>query len=407
VNRRFWFLLVLIVFCLYQLTGCWSRKEINRLSIIAAGAIDQANDPDQCLFTVEIVNPATIENANNSSGETKMPSFTVSSAGFTLADAERHLYKQISRPLFWQHMRVLIISEAIARHKIAAIIDYLDRITAWRRKTLLLVTPDRAGKIIATSAPVEKISGQAIYNLALETIKHSESYYPSDINDFLIALSTPGLEAVLARLTLTTPKPAPSGGQRQTAIVTQAAQNFKVSGSAAFKADKMIGWLDATETQGLLWVQGKAQNLSLILKFPGSRGQQHLLTVINQRNNCKIKPEYHAGKLSINLEIEAEGRTSGVSFTNRDFTQPAIIEALDSQYAAAIRRVLRIALAKAQKQYYTDIFGFGLAISRKYPRLWSKVKPNWDQEFPRLKVALKVTAHIRRIGLTSKPIVPQ
>jgi spore germination protein KC len=393
MNRQLFKAALLVIFCLAQLTGCWSRKEINRLSIIMAAAIDPATKPDQIVYTIQIVNPAAGEKNAANTGQTGQTFYTAASSGFTLADAERHLYKQVPRPLFWQHKRALIINQKLARTKMTAIVDYFGRIAAFRHNMLLLITPGPAREALVTQSPAEKFSGQAIYDLVKESVKHSESYYPSDIKDFLFAASTPGIEPVLARLSI------PTAGNDHSRSTT-----MELSGSAVFKGLKMVGWLDNTETRGLMWVQGKAQNLMLVIQYPGSVNLEQLLTIYNQKNTCAIRPKIAAGQLQVTLDITAKGRTSGASFVERDFTTPLIIKALNRQYALAIKREIRRALAKAQAGYNSDIFGFGLAISRKYPKLWKKLEPNWDFEFRRLKVKLKVTAHIRRTGLIMKPL---
>jgi spore germination protein KC len=398
---------IIVSFCLCQATGCWSRKELNNLSLVMAGAIDQGSGPDKFIYTVQIVNPAAIERTADDAGQGGKPYYTASSSGFTLADAERHLYKHVPRPLFWQHMRVTLISEELARNSLSLIVDYLDRIPAFRRKMLLLVTPGKSRDALSVETPVENFSGQAIYNLARESFKHSEAYYPSDINNFLINLSTPGIEPILARLTIKPRKKATPTNNRLNPEETQRSSILELSGSAAFKADKMIGWLDDIETRGLLWTQGKAQNLMLVLKYPGAAKQDYLLTVLNQRSACIVKPEFRNGQLQISLGIKAEGRTSGVNFNEKNFTQPEIIKKLDCQYALAIKREISMALARAQSEFHADIFGFGLAVSRKYPRLWKKLQPDWDRHFSRLKVNLQVTARIRRTGLTLNPTTPE
>jgi spore germination protein KC len=400
---RWRYLLGLIMILCFLQTGCWSRKELNQISIPMAQALDWDRENGKIIMTVQIANPTAMGKTNESKSGGEQPFYIAASSGFTQGEAERNLYKQVTRPLFWQHIRVTIISEDFARNNLASSIDYLDRALVLRRNMLLLVTPGRASEVLTIEHPVEKMSGQAIFYLAKEAFKHSETYSPSNTNDFLIALSTKGIEPVLARLTVKELKASgPEEGQ-QTKSGGQMAKILELSGSAVFKAEKMIGWLNDAETRGLLWVRGKTKNAMLILKYPGSGNKAELVTILNQNTNTQIKPEFTNGKLQITVAIKAEGRLSGASFNEKDPTQTDILKSLDRQYASAIKREIRLALVKAQDDYDADIFGFGLAISRKYPKLWKKLEPKWDDEFRLLDVNLKVTAHIRRTGLTLKP----
>jgi spore germination protein KC len=371
-----------------------------------AAAIDQAAEKDKIIFTIQVVNPSAMKKAPEGGGVgTARPFFIAASSGFILGDAERHLYAHVTRPIFWQHMRVLIISEDLARTNLASIVDYLDRVAAFRRKMLLLVTPGKARDALALEEPVEKLSGQAIYNLAREGFKHSQAYYPSDINDFLKALSIKGIEPVLARLEINRPKePEPTPAiDKQDDNKGELPETLEMSGSAVFKTEKMVGWLNSEETKGLLWVRGKAKNVMLVLKYPGSKDKEELISIISQRVNSSIRPELINGKLQMTVDIKTEGRISGQSFTTRDPSKPENIKLLDQQYAGSIKRQVRQALTRAQGKYNADVFGFGLAVSRKYPKLWKGLGPKWDDQFRRLGVNIKVTAYIRRMGLTLKP----
>jgi spore germination protein KC len=393
---------LMIIFCLCQ-TGCWSRKELNQLSIILAEAIDRGQEKDKIIQTIQIANPTAMGKTSEFKNGFTPPFYLAASSGFTLADAERNLYKHVTRPPFWQHRRVVIISEEFARNHFNAVVDYLDRIIVYRRKMLLLITPGPARDVLAVGHPIEKLSGKTIYYLTNETSKHSEAYYPSDIDNFLITLATPGIQPVLARIQINRLKTMkPETGQAEQGE-GQPVKFLELSGSAVFRATRMVGWLNEMETRGLLWVQGKTKNTMLVIKCRYTNNQTALLTLLNQRTSSKIIPELLRGKLRLNVVIKAEGRSSGLSNCTLNPVQTNNVKYFDRQYARAIKREVRLALAKAQNEYRADIFGFGLAVSRKYPQLWKKLKTNWDEKFSGLKVNLKVTAHVRRLGLAIKP----
>ena len=61
------------------------------------------------------------------------------------------------------------------------------------------------------------------------------------------------------------------------------------------------------------------------------------------------------------------------------------------------------AVNMAQNELKTDIFGFGEAIHRRYPRLWEKIKDDWDDEFVRLPVNITVKFETDKLGQITKP----
>nr|WP_278183720.1 Ger(x)C family spore germination C-terminal domain-containing protein [Ruminiclostridium cellulolyticum] len=62
-------------------------------------------------------------------------------------------------------------------------------------------------------------------------------------------------------------------------------------------------------------------------------------------------------------------------------------------------------LEKCQKEYKSDIFGFGMYTFQKYPKYWGKSKNIWDEEiFPKLKINIDVNGNIVRSGMLIKSI---
>ena len=53
---------------------------------------------------------------------------------------------------------------------------------------------------------------------------------------------------------------------------------------------------------------------------------------------------------------------------------------------------------KAQRQYRSDIFGFGEVIHREDAKYWKKIQGEWDEVFPHVPVVVEVDLQIRRTG---------
>jgi spore germination protein KC len=392
-------LIILFILCI-SLPGCGGQKEINRLAIVMAAAIDPTGETNNIDFTIQIANPASV--AGGDSGGDKDAFSIVTGSGPTLGEAERDLYTRLPRLVYWNNMQVIIISAKLAQNKMDSIIDYLDRPTVFRRNMHLVVTSGNAKDALAVKHLTEKMSGIAIANIQKTAFKHSKTVYPSDIHDFLLDLSDDGVEPILARLEI---QPSPESKEDQKKTDNAGKQELLIlSGSAVFKNTKMVGWLNGAETRGALWVWGEMRQGVLTFKYPHSKSNVKLITVLNQRAESKIAFKIKNGKPQMTVIIKAEGRLSGLNFkTNETITDPHMIEALDHEYAQAVKAEVRTTLAKVQTEYVADIFGFGDVISRRRPKLWKKLKPHWDVTFRKLHVNVEVEAHIRRIGLTMGP----
>lgn len=63
-----------------------------------------------------------------------------------------------------------------------------------------------------------------------------------------------------------------------------------------------------------------------------------------------------------------------------------------------------MAVEKAQKEYSSDIFGFGVYVRKYRPQYWKKAKKDWNDIFSKLPVDIQVAANIMRTGIIKSPI---
>jgi spore germination protein KC len=79
-------------------------------------------------------------------------------------------------------------------------------------------------------------------------------------------------------------------------------------------------------------------------------------------------------------------------------------QVLNKLLASRVKLLCEKALNKAQKELKTDIFGFGEAIHRKYPKTWEKLKDDWNDKFTDLPVNITVEVETKQLGQITKPL---
>jgi spore germination protein KC len=177
-------------------------------------------------------------------------------------------------------------------------------------------------------------------------------------------------------------------------------KKIELSGVAVFKEDKLIGWLDAHETRGLLWLKGEAKTGAIIVPAPGE--PEKGVSIKIRRSSVKIVPEYDGENLWFNVKIYVEGDMVEQQ-TSQDLAKPEKIKALENAMSEEIKEYTTVTLEKAQWEYGVDIFGFGDAFHRKYKKEWREMKNQWDEEYSRAGVNIAVEAHVRDIGQLTTP----
>lgn len=141
--KRALYVSFIIFFCCVVMTGCWSRRELNELSIAFALGLDYADG--EHVVTVQIINPGEISPAQGGEGgggEARAPVATFTTRGATLFEAVRRMTKVVPRKVFLSYVRIVVIGEALAKQGIVDVLDFLLREDEFRTDFYLLVAKD-------------------------------------------------------------------------------------------------------------------------------------------------------------------------------------------------------------------------------------------------------------------------
>ncbi|SEN73371.1 spore germination protein KC [Paenibacillus sophorae] len=389
-------ILVLII-AMLPMTGCWSRVELNDLSIVTATAIDKMDDGNY-LLTLQIAVPLMLGPAEGSgkgggSGGGNKPTVIVSEKGETIMDACRKLQEKLPRRLFFSHSRIIVIGENLAREGVAPVLDFFTRYRESRLRSYILFSKGKAGDILNLNAKWEKVSAEEIRE---EEKRHiGLQIY---LKDFIHMLLTDGIEPVAAQVTL---KPAEEGSEEGSSGQDK---NAAISGTAVLHKDKLVGWLDDTETRGVLWLRNELKTSYVTVDIPKEKGGGRF-TVLVFGATTKIKPAIRNDKIKINVEIHTEN----ILFENNsqlDISKPQVIQYIEKELEQEIRKRIELTLFKAQKTFNSDIFGLGTAVYRAYPKAWNRqYKDRWDDEFSRVEVDIHPHTKVVRTGLTNKSMI--
>lgn len=373
----------LIVLSLLLLSGCWNRTEINDIAIVTAVGLDLLED-DNMRLSLQIAVPAQLGQATGPTQSGGKSTFIVSELGGTISEAFRHLQEKLPRRIFFSHSRVLIIGEDLARNGVTHILDFYARYQEPRMHSSIIVTKGKAVDILKQEPTLENVSAEE----ANELIKRKVGLMIS-IRDFLDMLLTEGVEPVAPQFVL---EPLEVKSDSQT-IEKQA-----INGAAVFKGDKLVGWMNDGETRGILWLRNEMKKGVITVNIGEERGGGKISTNII-RSESDIVPELKDGKVTITINTRAEMNVlENASEVN--LGDPENIDKLEKEIEKEIKDRMRMTLDKAQGELESDIFGFGEALYKKYPKEWNNTyKEKWDDEFSEVEVIVKPKVFVRRVGL--------
>jgi len=402
-------LLLLVVCCLSTslLAGCWNRRELETLGFITSVGLDQAVETDKIQLTAHITKPFAMVGTSASAAVDEKPYWTEISTGYTTFEAVRNLLSKTTRRPNWSHNRVIIFGEELARQGIRDSLDVFDRDGETRRLTnIFVVKGRRASEMLEAQYGMERLPEEGCCGIMLVAEAGLSTVVPTNLNEFAIMLETPGLEPTAARTELI-PLVADAEQRAQEDVRSNVkrdtlAMTVRITGAAAFKGDRLVGWLNKPETRGLNWVKGDVRSGIIVVMAPEEGAKYIGLEIL--RAGSKITPQVKDGRPSVKVEIEAQANLGDVRGSLTIPNNQGLWAELERRMATVIRHEVQAALAKAQKEFNSDIFGFGAAFYRDLPREWQKLAADWDEEFPRLPVEIVVETTLFQPGRIMRTI---
>ncbi|MDQ0903563.1 Ger(x)C family spore germination protein [Paenibacillus sp. V4I7] len=395
-------LLGLILLTMPILSGCWSRIEVNDLAFVTAAGIDKMED-GKIRLALQVAIPRMLGAAGQGGfgGEKDIGTkavWIVSEKGETILDAYRRLQEKLPRRIFFSHSGIIIIGDQMARGGVSPILDFFIRQREARMRSYIIFTKGESLNILKFIPKLEKIPAE----IMREQVKQHIGVR-INLKDFVHMLVTEGVEPVAAEMELASSNlaneedsKAPSPSNLET--------NLSVKGSAIFKKDRLVGWMNDLETRGVLWLRKEMKTGVVTVNIPKEKGNGKI-SVLILKAKTQITPILRNGELNMEVKVRAENELYENN-SKLDVSDPKVIQFVENELEEDLKQRIQIVLDMAQKKFESDIFGFGIEVERRYPKEWkNKYKEHWEEEFPKLKVNIIANMTVNRTGLTNKPLI--
>lgn len=372
--------LLLIIFIInFILPGCWNYREVEDSWIVAGAAVDWDKQANKYIMTAEVLKPI-------GGKETQMVTDVISFKGDTLFDAMRKGISISGKKLYWSHTQVLVISDTIATQGILPILDLLNRGGEFRSNICLAVSKENTAKeILETKMNLyDAISFQLAE--AFKAQQNSSNYLDSEAWYFQKDFTDEGISPVLSSVKLV---------KSDNEIVPL------ISGAAVFKKDKLIGYIDDTNTKSLLFVRDNLKGGVIAIKNVANTNINVSLEILKSKTT--LTPQIKNGNITMDIKVktyveitEIEGAKNFMSDKGRMELKKAANETIKKQIEKLIE--------KAQNNFDSDILGFGKKFQKKMPSAWKKLEPNWDKVFKKVETNIHVDVNIISSSSSYMPI---
>lgn len=381
------------------LSGCWSKKELTDLAIVAAFGIDK-NEEGRYVGTLQIINPGNVAGGLQGGGGSQGPPVSVvTGTGDSIVELSRRTSRKLSRRLYYAHTNLVIIGEELAKEEsISDILDSLERDAEFRSTAIVVIAQgSKASDIVKVLTPIDKIPA----NKVIKTLKFTERTWGENISvnmqEAIQILVSPGKELVVSGFRVS--GDVNKGKKTANTQQTEPSSSLYAGSLAIFKKGKLTQWIDGETARGSVFLLDKINASAIAVKW---EGKDEALVYELIRQKTKISATMKKGKPHVSIKVRAEGNI-GEARVPTDLTNPHVLLKIEKEVEKEIKKEITIAVKQAQKNK-ADIFGFGDTLHRTNPKEWKKMDNKWnDVYFPEVTTDIVVDAFIRRTGLRNNP----
>ena len=122
------------------------------------------------------------------------------------------------------------------------------------------------------------------------------------------------------------------------------------------------------------------------------------------RSKGKVNVAFDNGEPAmLTVKVETQANVGGYEGKGT-LDSPDNLFILEKILGEEIKKEIMMALEKTQKEYSSDIFGFGTYVHKYNPQYWKNAEKDWNDIFSRLPADIQVDAEILRTGIIKSPV---
>ncbi|NLY77783.1 MAG: Ger(x)C family spore germination protein [Tissierellia bacterium] len=396
--------LIFYMIAVISLTGCFDANELDELGISLILGFDVVED--KLLITAEVVDPQ-YSSSSSDTGEGSTVKY-VQGIGNTVFEAFRDITLKFDRRIYAAHNKVLIFGEELARSGLITHIDQLFRDREQRESAFMLIAKGaRAYEVMGVNSGLETVPANYILDL-IKNINNNPKSIDTNIISYMQHYYHEGHHPIVGVIE-----------KKRKNVIDKTSEDkgseeyeLSIIGSAIFRKDKLIGYLNGNDTKAVNYLLNNIENG--IITFPIFNSSEEkvqsegLPTNVSSVNVIKGKTkndiEINGDKVILKTKINIRAAL-GELIAKTDVSNEEDIRRLEDACSKTVEVNIESAVKKVQQEYGTDIFGFGMAFHHKYPKQWEKIKENWDEIFKDAEFQIEVKTSIIRTGLINKPTI--
>jgi spore germination protein KC len=383
------------------LTGCWDRLEIEERAVVLGIGIDkgtpQETDNEEAQvshlrglppspgtravkISVQLAVPGRIPlgPGEGGGGNSSKTVWVVEVVGHTIDDAMSNLQQQLSAPLFFGHLRIIVISEDYAKEGLQNVNDYFHRNPEVRRTTWMVISQEEAAAYMRAKPELERVPTLYLQSTMDQAVRMGK--LPNIfIGIFWSSISKKGQDAYAPYVRL------------------KEKENVEIAGLAYFKGNKMVGTTKPLQIALLMGIKNMDPAGYQTYAEVEGKGLA-VFTATHRKSKTNVRIENGKPHFFVKIAIEGNIREKTTDSFTIDPKTLDIVERQVTEFAELASRDL----VRETQEKGADIFGFGEIVRAYRPSYWNehiRTKSRWEEVYKDAAVDITIQIHSRRIGM--------
>lgn len=357
----------LALLLLVNLTGCWSKVELDKLTFIFGMYIDAGNEPGTVEVSINSPLPNRLLSSSQSGGSQGKSYSLVTKTAPTITDAVILIQKDLSRRLEISHIKAVVVGKDYAEGGIREILEWFKRQPEFPIGTYIMGAPGKAKDIAQLSPIFEQLPDQVLQEFSQENLT-----FATTVKDCLLAEAN-GMGFAMNYLSF--------GENPQETEQGKPVKWAGVQGVMLFRKAALQHTLDVQDSRALSWAAGDlAGHLTLpiyTVRWKNEDKGTASALFYSDGSVKKVKmtkdgPVFHIklkGKASVTFFKDADGRSASELSS---LIEQLLRKKIESEVMHAI---------KATQKAGVDVLQLGMLMEWNYPKAWKKLQEQWDDYY--------------------------
>ena len=398
-------LILIIVICMFYLTGCYSAEGLETLGYVVALGIDKGEN-NKIRLSLQF---AILSNSSSGGGGSSSQSqeSTVSSVDCASIESGISLINSyISKKVNLSHCKAIVISEELAYEGISEYVFTLINDIEVRPDCNIIISRCKASDYLENSKPTLESVSARYYEFTLNSSEYTgytENITLADFYSDMLSTTTQA-HAILGgintdsthKLNDSLPLYDLEGSYKADDTPIKSANVIENMGIAIFSDDKLVGELSGMESLSHLLIVDKLESATISVPNPFD-SESVISLYITAAKNPKISVKLINGTPYIDCNISITGDILSID-ENFDYSKEDNLDLVEDYINSYIEQNLSSYFYRTSKEFKSDVANLGIHVIKNYATWDDWIESDWLQNYQNAFFTVNVDTIIIQSG---------